>query len=48
MIPDEELAVISRLSNAGVAPKNIRSFVRQNSTSIPTQQDIYNRLADIR
>jgi hypothetical protein len=29
-----------------VAPKDIRTYIRQNSNTIATQQDIYNRIAD--
>jgi hypothetical protein len=44
----EDLAKLSSLSNAGVAPKEIRTFLRQNSDSLATQQDIYNKLAATR
>ncbi|EXL64793.1 hypothetical protein FOPG_18956 [Fusarium oxysporum f. sp. conglutinans race 2 54008] len=37
---------ISSLTNAGIAPKDIRTYIRQNSNTIATQQDIYNRIAD--
>jgi hypothetical protein len=47
-IPEDDLNAITRLSNAGVAPRDIRTFMRQNSSTPATQQDIYNRLADIR
>ena len=39
---------LSSLSNAGVPPKEIRTYIRQNTSSIATQQDIYNRIADSR
>ncbi|SPO02542.1 uncharacterized protein DNG_05215 [Cephalotrichum gorgonifer] len=31
-----------------LAPKDIRTYIRQNSDTIATQQDIYNRIADSR
>ena len=36
---------VSALSNAGVSPKDIRTFLHQNSDSLATQQDIYNQIA---
>ncbi|KAL2891664.1 hypothetical protein HOO65_011022 [Ceratocystis lukuohia] len=39
---------IASLSDAGIAPKDIRTYIRQNSDSIATQQDIYNRIAATR
>jgi hypothetical protein len=44
----EDNAKISSLSNAGIAPRDIRTFLRQNSSSLVTQQDIYNKLAATR
>jgi hypothetical protein len=44
----EDTAKLSSLSDAGVAPKEIRTFFRQNSDSLATQQDIYNKLAATR
>ena len=41
-----EKATISNLTNAGVAPKDIRTHLRQHSDTIATQQDIYNRIAE--
>lgn len=35
-------STIHNLANAGVAPKEIRSYLRENSQSHATQQDIYN------
>ena len=40
--------MLASLSNAGITPKDIRTFIRQNSSAGATQQDIYNRIADIR
>ncbi|KAM6513667.1 hypothetical protein FALCPG4_18973 [Fusarium falciforme] len=45
-LSDADKSTISRLTNAGVAPKDIRTYIRQNSNTIATQQDIYNRIAD--
>ncbi|KAJ6437525.1 hypothetical protein O9K51_10085 [Purpureocillium lavendulum] len=36
---------VTSLANAGIAPKDIRTYLRQNSNTIATQQDIYNRIA---
>lgn len=44
----EDVSQIRSLSNAGVTPKEIRTYIRQNSDSVATQQDIYNRIADAR
>jgi hypothetical protein len=44
----EDMATVSSLSDAGIAPKEIRTFLRQNSDSLATQQDVYNQLAAIR
>jgi hypothetical protein len=41
----EDIATVSSLSDAGIAPKEIRTFLRQNSVSLATQRDIYNQLA---
>ena len=38
---------LESLSNAGIAPKEIQTLMRQ-SGSLATQQDIYNRIADVR
>jgi hypothetical protein len=45
-LSDADKSTVSRLTNAGVAPKDIRTYIRQNSNTIATQQDIYNRIAD--
>jgi hypothetical protein len=45
-LTEGDLAKLSSLSNAGVAPKEIQTFLRQNSVSLATQRDIYNRIAD--
>jgi hypothetical protein len=44
----EHLSQLTGLANAGIAPKEIRTFMRQNTDTIATQQDIYNRIADAR
>ena len=38
---------LATLSNAGLAPKEIQTLVRESS-SLATRQDIYNRIADVR
>lgn len=42
---EEDLVQLSNLSNAGIAPRDIRTYIRQTSNSMATQQDIYNRIA---
>lgn len=44
----EGASQVATLTNAGIAPKGIRTYIRQNTSSIATQQDIYNRIADAR
>ncbi|RKK48856.1 hypothetical protein BFJ69_g18112, partial [Fusarium oxysporum] len=44
----EHLSQLTGLANAGIAPKEIRTFMRQNTDTIATQEDIYNRIADAR
>ena len=41
------LSQLANLSNAGLAPKEIQTLIRQ-SGSLATRQDIYNRIADVR
>jgi hypothetical protein len=36
---------VQQFANAGVAPKEIRSYLRMNSDTLATQQDIYNCIA---
>ena len=38
---------LASFSNAGIAPKEIQTLVRQNG-SLATRQDIYNRIAEVR
>ncbi|KAJ3454446.1 hypothetical protein MRS44_018340 [Fusarium solani] len=38
-------STVQQLSSAGVAPKGIMSYLRMNSDTIATQQDIYNCIA---
>ena len=42
----EGLLQSSSISNAGISPKDIRTYIHQTSASVATQQDIYNRIAD--
>lgn len=46
VLSSTEKATIGDLTNAGVAPKDIRTHLRQHSDTIATQQDIYNRIAE--
>ena len=48
VLSGDDKSKIASLSNAGVAPKDIRTYIRQNFDTPVTQQDIYNRIADIR
>ncbi|KAJ3455099.1 hypothetical protein MRS44_013699 [Fusarium solani] len=45
-LSDTDRSTISNLTNAGIAPKDIRTYIRQNSNTTATQQDIHNRIAD--
>lgn len=47
-LSSEDRSTLTSLTSAGIAPKDIRTFLRQNLDIIPTQQDIYNRIADSR
>jgi hypothetical protein len=44
----DDAAQLASLVNSGVAPKDIRTYIRQNGNSIATQQDVYNRIAATR
>ncbi|KAM5526968.1 hypothetical protein FOXYSP1_20649 [Fusarium oxysporum f. sp. phaseoli] len=45
-LSDADKSIVSRLTNAGVVPKDIRTYIYQNSNTIITQQDIYNHIVD--
>ena len=45
-LPSSEKRRLKSLSNAGIAPKDIQTLIQQSS-SLTTQQDIYNRIADV-
>jgi hypothetical protein len=47
-LPEEDQLQLERLANAGVAPKHIRTYLRQYCDSAATQQDIYNCVAATR
>ena len=47
-LSEDDLAKLSSLTDAGIAPKEIQTFFRQNSDTLATQKDIYNRMADTR
>ncbi|KID81747.1 transposase [Metarhizium guizhouense ARSEF 977] len=40
-----DMSTVHNLANAGVAPKEIRSYLRNHSETLATQQDIYNCIA---
>jgi hypothetical protein len=46
ILSKEDRTKLANLSNSGIAPKDIRSYIRQNCNTMATQQDIYNRIAD--
>ena len=46
MLSEEDKSKIANLSNAGIAPKEIRTYIRENGNTSATQQDIYNHIAD--
>jgi hypothetical protein len=47
-LSDEDQLTLARLSNVGVAPRHIRTYLRQYCNSVATQQDVYNCVADTR
>ncbi|GAM37723.1 hypothetical protein TCE0_029f07872 [Talaromyces pinophilus] len=44
-LPDEEANVIADLTTAGVPPREIRTYIRQTSSVLTTQQDLYDLAA---
>ncbi|KAM6513523.1 hypothetical protein FALCPG4_18956 [Fusarium falciforme] len=44
-LSSSDRSTVQQLANAGVAPKEIRSYLRMNSDTLATQQDIYNCIA---
>lgn len=47
-LADEDVAVIAGLTTAGIPPREIRTYIRQTSNSLITQQDVYNHAAETR
>uniref|UniRef100_A0A093VCL6 Protein FAR1-RELATED SEQUENCE 5 n=1 Tax=Talaromyces marneffei PM1 TaxID=1077442 RepID=A0A093VCL6_TALMA len=45
---DEEVNIIADLTTAGVPPREIRTYIRQTSNALTTQQDVYNLAASTR
>lgn len=45
-LSNKDQIIVDGLTNAGITPKDIRTYLRQNSETIATQQDIYNRIAN--
>ncbi|KAF6522160.1 hypothetical protein HZS61_013688 [Fusarium oxysporum f. sp. conglutinans] len=43
-----DAAIISSLTTAGAAPRDIRTYLHNSSDTLATQQDIYNRIAATR
>lgn len=41
----QDEAKVHQLANAGIQPREIRSYLRMNSDTLATQQDIYNSIA---
>lgn len=46
ILSENDRSTVASLSEAGIAPRDIRTYMRQNTSTIATQQDIYNRIAD--
>jgi len=44
-LSSEDRSTVNRLANAGMKPTEIRSYLRVNTQSLATQQDIYNCIA---
>ncbi|KAJ2975527.1 hypothetical protein NQ176_g5473 [Zarea fungicola] len=44
-VSSADMSTIHNLANAGVAPKEIRSYLRTHSKTLATQQDVYNCIA---
>lgn len=44
----EDKAIVSRLNGAGVAPKEIRTYLRQNASTLATQKDISSQILQSR
>lgn len=45
---DEDTTLLLNLANAGIAPRDIRTYLRHHSASTATQKDVYNRIAAVR
>ncbi|KAG6996807.1 PKS-NRPS hybrid synthetase [Fusarium oxysporum f. sp. conglutinans] len=45
---ERDAAIISSLTTAGAAPRDIRTYLHNSSDTLATQQDIYNRIAATR
>lgn len=45
---EEEKMMIAGMTSAGVPPRQIRAFLRQQYQSVATQQDVYNYIAESR
>ena len=45
---DEAATLLMNLTNAGIVPRDARSYLRQHSDCTATQKDIYNRIAMVR
>ena len=44
-LSNTDISTITRLANAGVAPRDIRSYLSEHSATRANQQDIYNHIA---
>ena len=45
-LSSKDKSIVTSLADTGIAPKDIRTYIHQNSNMIATQQDIYNRIAE--
>jgi hypothetical protein len=47
-LKEDDIQIISSLTASGVAPREIRTYLHNNSDTLATQQDIYNQIAATR
>ncbi len=47
-LSETDRSSITSMVRAGISPKDIRTYIRQNSSALASQQDIYNRIAESR
>jgi hypothetical protein len=47
-LSESDIKVISSLTTSGTAPREIRTYLHNNSSTLTTQQDVYNQIAATR